>query len=306
MSTMEDDFEFKPFNEITEDANEIFELDGVQLGTGCAAPSEESLARTNVMYAEFPKDRIWDKDRIKKRLEGDRYKKLREIRRKRMINQGRIGKCNTSALKGAVHQIREAMGLPFVEMSDSWAYIQINGGRDQGSALEDAARLSEKYMAPKVLEIDGQKVEFPEAVYNKSQVKPAILKAANAAAPNFTSHELFRVPKAWDDFVAVVATALACDFPVIHAWHVGANGMRLNNGYVNNARGVGNHANFFHSAKWVGGETLVHPDNQNSWGTNWGEGGYGLFTMESAFQCSRHHTFYVLTSVNVDPGSMLV
>lgn len=295
---------YTPLNEVHE-SNEIFELNGEQFGTGCAVPSEESMNRVSVMYREFPKDKLWDPKDIEKRLKGDRYKVLREKRRKRMINQGRIGKCNTSALKGGVHQIRESMGLPFVEMSDSWMYIQINGGRDQGSVLEDAARLSEKGMAPKSLDVGGKQTDFPEAVYNSSQVNRDVMQAANKASPDFTSHELFTVPDKWEDFVHVIATALAADLPVIHAWHVGGNGMSLNNGYVNNSRGSGNHANFFHSAKWVGGSTLVHPDDQNSWGTQWGEGGFGLFTMESAFQCRKYHMFYVLTSLNIDPSSVL-
>jgi hypothetical protein len=299
------DSEYEPIGQGDGDSNEVFELDGVKLGTGCAVPSEEVMSLVKSTYAMFPQNRIYTPDQIKKRLEGDRYLKLREKRRKRMINQGQIGKCNPSALKGAVHQIRESQGMPFIEMSDSWAYLQINGGRDNGSLLEDAARLSAKGMAPKLLQVGGRTVEFPESVYNKSQVNRDVMAAANEAAKDHTTHELFIAPDNWEDFVMVISTAIACDFPVIHAWHVGNNGMRLNNGYVNNSRGPGNHANFFHSGKWVGGKTLVHPDNQNSWGINWGDGGFGLFTMESAFQCRKYHTFYVLTSCNVDPGSEL-
>jgi len=78
-------------------------------------------------------------------------------------------------------------------------------------------------------------------------------------------------------------------------------------------RGPGNHANVFHSAKWVGGSDLVHPDDRNSWGPTqsgdygtsrggWGDGGYALFTMEDAYACARYHATYVVTSAVKDEG----
>lgn len=87
--------------------------------------------------------------------------------------------------------------------------------------------------------------------------------------------------------------------------------MRLNNGYAVVGNGKGNHANVFHSAKWVGGRDLVHPDDRNSWGPtqseeygrrgqSWGDGGFALFTMEQAFACNQWHDTYVITSAKPD------
>ena len=280
-----------------------FEVNGVEYRTGCRMSTADGMVKAMNATATFPENLIMDPKDVERSLPKDKYLKLREKRRKRMINQMRLGKCNASALKGATHQVRESMGLPFIEMSDCWTYMQMNGGKDEGSVLADGAELSKKGMAPKILTSGDKKLVFPEDVYRKNQVPKEMLELANKTALGFTSHELYVVPEKWDKFVAVVATAIARDFPIIFAWDVDKNGYNLKNGYVQNGKGPGNHANFVHSGKWVGGTELVHLDDQNSWGTDWGDGGYGLFTMESFFRCRKNHLFYVMTSCNVDPGS---
>lgn len=285
------------------DGNHTFTMNGIEFRTGCRMSTAEGMAKAMAANATFPENLIMDKKDIERSLPKGTYAKLRESRRKRMINQLRLGKCNASALKGATHQIRESNGFPFVEMSDCWTYMQMNGGRDDGSALADAAKLSAKGMAPKNLVVGDKKLVFPEDVYRKNQVTKEMLDAANKAAVNFTSHELYIVPDKWDLFVPVVATAVARGFPIIFAWDVTSAGYNLKNGYVQNGHGMGNHANFIHSGEWVGGTELVHLDDQNSWGTDWGDGGFGKFTMESFFRCRKNHLFYVMTSMNVDPGS---
>ncbi len=286
-------------------ADESFEVEGVEYRTGCRMSTSDGMVKAMAATAAFPENLIMDKKDIEKALPAGKYLKLREQRRKRMINQRKLGKCNASALKGATHQVRESMGLPFVEMSDCWTYMQMNGGRDQGSALADAAELSKKGMSPKNFSSGDKKYVFPEDVYRKNQIPADMLAAANKVAPNFTSHELYLVPEKYSDFKMVVATAIARDFPIIFAWDVDRNGYNLSNGYVQNGHGMGNHANFAQSGKWVGGDDLVHPDDQNSWDITWGEGGFGLFTMQSFFRCRKNHLFYVMTSCNVDPGNEL-
>ena len=284
-------------------ADERFVINGQEIRTGCRMSTADGMVKAMAANAMFPENLIMDNRDIERSIPQGRYAKLRETRRKRMINQGRIGKCNASALKGAAHQVRELNGLPFIEMSDCWMYMQMNGGQDNGSTLADGAKLSAKGMAPKHLTVGDKKLVFPEDVYRKNQVTREMLEAANKAAVDFTSHELYIVPDKWDMFVPVVATAIARGFPIIFAWDVTSAGYNLKNGYVQNGRGMGNHANFVHSGKWVGGTELVHLDNQNSWGTDWGDGGFGLFTMESFFRCRKNHLFYVMTAMNVDPGS---
>jgi hypothetical protein len=93
--------------------------------------------------------------------------------------------------------------------------------------------------------------------------------------------------------------------------------MRLRDGYVITGRGVGNHATYFHSAKFVGGSDIVHPDMKNSWGPSvnpdygrvgqgWGDGGYALFTMEQAFSCNKNHYTYACVGSTPDPDDKVI
>lgn len=52
-------------------------------------------------------------------------------------DQDGIGACNAFATISAVEAARAQAGLPYVRLSCGWLYGRINGGRDQGSMLED-------------------------------------------------------------------------------------------------------------------------------------------------------------------------
>jgi hypothetical protein len=53
-------------------------------------------------------------------------------------DQDGIGQCNPDATTAAEEFTRSVMGLDFVKLSAGDLYGRINGGRDQGSLLEDA------------------------------------------------------------------------------------------------------------------------------------------------------------------------
>jgi hypothetical protein len=138
-----------------------------------------------------------------------------------------------------------------------------------------------------------------------------VLAAADAEAARFRGWEWYRAPRDFKSFARCLASELARRNPVVFAWHVGAGSMRLRNGYVVTGNGRGNHATYFHSAKWVGGSDLVNPDMRNSWGPSqhedygrpgqsWGDGGFALFTMEQAFACNEWHDTYIVTSARPD------
>lgn len=52
-------------------------------------------------------------------------------------DQDGIGACNAFATITATEASREIAGLSYVKLSPGWLYGRINGGRDQGSTLED-------------------------------------------------------------------------------------------------------------------------------------------------------------------------
>lgn len=287
------------------DQNNFKLPDGTVVATGCMVPSPAERA----MVANFPtygEDFFLEPKDIEKSLKGDVYKAMRKRRFRWVLNQANLGKCNASATVGAFHNRRDLDGLDHVVLSDCYLYMHINRGRDQGSLLHDGMEFAKRGIAPRKLSHDGKDYLIPSNIYLRNQMPSDWFKVANEAAKDYTTFECYKLPvQDFQTFKIALASALARDHQVIHAWHVGNNSMRLQNGYAVQGRGPGNHATLFHSGKWVGGQDLVHPDIQNSWGPSqdpmygptgsagWGEGGYGLFTMQNAFQCTQYHDFWV-------------
>jgi hypothetical protein len=293
-------------------------LDGHRLGTGLLMPTVEEVLLSNALMA-YPTEWLMPPKDIercliingKQRYIGDRMK-----RKKRMRNQDRLGKCNASSNASGGEQCRETQGMPHIALSDCFTYLQVNGGRDEGSGLPSTYDNCQKVgWSPYLLQCGGMTKTFPNNAYNKSQVPADVLKQAYIEASRFKGIRFVRLPTDnFKLFCHASASAIARDQPIIFAWHVGENGSRLNNGYVQvgkGARDLGNHSNVFHSGKWVGGTEMVHPDDQNSWGPvedeiygpkgpAWGDGGFGLFTMEDAFRCAHIHPPYIMVSIGID------
>jgi hypothetical protein len=291
--------------------SEIITIDGFTVNLGCNLPdAEEQLLMAS--SPEYPQERLLEDKDIQRGLAGDYWKESRKRLAPFMINQNPLGKCNASALKGAMEQARMNQGMPHVVLSDNDAYMQMNGGRDNGSALIRAFQVAQQRgIAPLRIQVEGKEYRIPLDAFRPSDVPSAARAAANTEAARFRGWEWYRAPRDFKTFARCVASELARRNPVVFAWHVGSGSMRLNNGYVVTGRGNGNHATYFHSAKWVGGSNLVHPDMRNSWGPSqnadygrpgqsWGDGGYALFTMEQAFSCNQWHDTYIVTSARPD------
>ncbi|MBU2048630.1 MAG: hypothetical protein KKH61_06600 [Gammaproteobacteria bacterium] len=56
---------------------------------------------------------------------------------RKIKDQDGVGSCAANAASTTVEIARDAAGLPFVELSAASLYKQVNGGRDQGSAIDD-------------------------------------------------------------------------------------------------------------------------------------------------------------------------
>jgi hypothetical protein len=285
--------------------------DGTRVYTGCEVPSPAERA----MVADVPvygENFYLPKEDIKKSLDGDVYKAMRQRRTRWIINQANLGKCNASATVNAFHNRRDLDGLQHVVLSDCYLYMNINRGRDGGSLLQDGMEFSKQGIAPRVLTSEDQSYTIPHDVYLRRQVPDKWLRLAAVAAKMYTTFECYKLPvNDFQTFKIALASAIARDHQVVHAWHVSNASMRLRNGYLQQGNGPGNHATLFHSGKWVDGEDIVHPDVENSWGPSkdpmygptgsagWGEDGFGLMTMQDAFQCTKYHDFWVFVGNKV-------
>lgn len=279
------------------------------LGLNLPNSQELALMESSPVY---PEERMLEDKDIQRGLPSGWYLQERKRVAPWMINQNPLGKCNASAMIGAFDQIRDNQGMPHVVLSDCDAYMQMNDGRDQGSALISAFQVAQtRGVSPRTLDVGGRQVVIPLDIYDKRRLSSEVRAAADKEASRFRGWEWYRAPRTFSEFARCLASELARRNPVVFAWDVSNASMRLNNGYVVTGRGKGNHANVFHSAKWVGGRDLVHPDDRNSWGPtqseeygkrgqSWGDGGFALFTMEQAFACNQWHDTYIVTSARPD------
>jgi hypothetical protein len=293
-------------------------FDGASVGRGLLMPTAEAITES-LKAEEYPEDWFLEDKDIEKSLKGDTYKTFRRMRSPFIVNQGSIGKCNASAAIAAIHNTRMRDGMTGTLFADSHLYMNINRGVDGGSQLVDALKwLSSKGVSPVNLQVGGRTVKFPLTAFNRKQVAPAVLQAADAASMTFQTWEPYRVPvSSYERFNRAVASALARDHQIIIALHASNAFMSLDSkGYIRQGQGYGNHALIAHSAKWVGSkDDLVHPDIQNSWGPaknpdlgrvggqGWGEDGFGLITMRSLWQCAKTHVFWVYTGSKFNPGA---
>ena len=291
---------------MTEDIYRFTLPDGTQLATGLLPETPESRAMA-ASYPVYGEDFYLDKADIEKLLKGDTYKTFRRLRAPWVPNQGNLGSCNAQALVTAIHNRRNLDGLPHVALSPNYVYQAINGGQDRGSLLIDGLEFSKKGIAPRKLKVNGTDAMFPNTVYNSRQVSAALMKAAQEAAPDYVSFEAYKLPvDNYETFKIATASALARDHQLVIAFHVGNSSMNLRNGYIVVGRGPGNHAVVAHSAKWVGGSDIAAVDIFNSWGGGnpdplygptgggWGEGGFGLMTMQDLYACTKYHVYYVI------------
>lgn len=298
---------------------EQFKLDdGSLVSTGLLMPTAaEQLLMANV--AEYPEGMLLEDSQIQSRLVVNGvqiYKEKRKQRARRMRNQDSLGKCNASSNASGVEQLREIQGMPDIAISDCYIYSLVNGGQDRGSALISTfEQMQQNGASPMEIQVGGLTKTLPNNAYSRRQFPADVLRQADIEAKRIVGFEFYKAPMdSFANYCRAIASAIARDQPVVFAWHVGNGGMRLNNGYAVVGRGPGNHSNLLHAAKWVGGKTLIHPDDQNSWGpcvnplygrtggSGWGEGGFGLFTMEDVWACARNHCTYILTSTKIDPN----
>ena len=205
--------------------------------------------------------------------------------RKWMRHQGQVGSCNCYAAILANMRIRDIKGLSFVDLSPEYMYCMINGGRDQGSMLDDGMEwMTENGTCPADM--------VPHQTWQQRELRPE----THNEASRFRILEPYRV-----DSEMELASGLALGFVGVIAVHANNQFMQLDNdGVVASTDGPGNHAVGVDDVRIHSGELQF--DMFNSWGTNYGQGGRGWVSWRRHLRTtSRYHAFYLIRSATDDP-----
>lgn len=198
-------------------------------------------------------------------------------------NQHNTGGCNGWAMAMALARARVLRGLKRVDLSGAYAYSRMNGGRDNGSLLEDGMKNMEQYgVAP------FDMVRWDQIYRNKYDTT-----AADAAAARFKGKVYVAGTKdGW-------YSGLARGYVGVCAVHVNDNFMRMSGeGIAGVDNGPGNHAVLAEGLSWRG---MLTEDGANSWDLTYGVRGRMGMIWDHHAQTFGYHVHYLVWGSIDDP-----
>lgn len=263
---------------MSEEIEQIIDETGETRRLGSLAPPEGFVSAFNTFEQEHP---VWDDSDIKRVITNSDRTPSRVVFGKEWIqNQKSHGSCNGYAGAGALAKARFLRGIQDkLKLSGAFIYSLINGGQDNGSALERGMAVLGTHGAP------------PESMVPWNQIYP------NQQSPNAKAEALkHRGLKCYAvQTKQGFRTALAARFPVIVAVQAGRGFQQLNSmGIAGVDNGRGNHATHCDDIRIINGTEVY--DNSNSWDLDYGDEGRGYLTWDSFAQTFGVHTFYAVAS----------
>lgn len=202
-----------------------------------------------------------------------------------IVNQGQVGSCNGMSCAKALQRARVIQGMGFVALSGEGAYAQMNGGRDQGSALSAGMKVMLENGIP------------PESMVPRFQWRwSAISQEAKDARVRFKAAECYAIESEME-----LASAIAMGFMCVIAVHASGNYSSLDSdGVSRQSLGSGNHSVGAQDVRIRNGELQF--DSFNSWGSNWGQGGCNWVTWKRHLSSTiRYHQFFAVRAAHDDP-----
>lgn len=179
-------------------------------------------------------------------------------------DQDGIGQCNCDAGAAAIESERIAQGLPPVVLSAADLYDRINGGRDDGSTLEDA--LSE-LMSNGI----GTKEDCGTTLWTRG-----FKRATSEQRAKYKITKAFLCP----DVNHIISAVLSGFKLVSGIWWYDSYSSPGSDGWLPNPRGGrGGHAVFGYKANYrmIGNQIQYGVVHQNSWRPTWGINGRCVF-----------------------------
>lgn len=205
-----------------------------------------------------------------------------------ITNQNGFGSCACYAGSSALAKARVLSGQDRQDLSGDYLYSLVNGGRDNGSMLDDVMHtmLQKGVCLAKTVPLGG--------IY-RSKYNTAV---ADREALRFRGHELYAVPDEQS-----LATALALRFPVVIAIHVTNKWRQFDaDDILAPASGPGNHCEHLDGIKWSNKRGCFLYRKATSHGTAYSDDGYCWTTWEDHYKTtSRYHQFYAVPGAIQDP-----
>lgn len=265
--------------------NDKFKLpDGTTVGTGLHIPVSKSSS-----LPEFESvGPMSSKDDIIAALKTGKYRGHDKFDDTYIFNQLEFGSCNGWAEAIALTKSRVRRLQPRVDLSGAYAYSLINGGRDNGSMLEDAMKAVGTHgVAP--LSIVGPRQVF------RNQYDTA---KADAEAAKYKGFEAYAVGSELGLWSAVVA-----GFDCVVAVHADNGFMKLDSrGVAQGGYGPGNHAVSVDGGWYDDTKQEIVADGVNQWGLSYGNRGrMGLTWKQHFVHTFPYHMFYAIRSTIDSP-----
>lgn len=255
----------------------IIDANGDVRRLGSLLPPAGFVSALPTFEKEYP---VWEDDQIRK-IVTDPNRKPSRIRfdSSWIKNQLNFGSCNGFAGASSLSKARVKRGLSRVDLSGSYLYSRINGGRDRGSMLADGMDAVQKFGIA------------PESMVNAKMIYPNLQPAgADAEALKHRGLVAYAVQTKQG-----FRTAMAAGFPVIVAVQAGSRFQTFNGSgiaYVDG--GSGNHAVHVDDIQVVNGTEVY--DMANSWGLSFGQQGRLYLSWDSFAQTFTTHVFYAIGS----------
>jgi hypothetical protein len=200
-------------------------------------------------------------------------------------NQGSTNSCAGQASTGAGEICYAQLGNPQIVFSPYFTYAQINNGYDNGAYVSDAIDSLKKFGACPIQYV-------PKGALFKNQMPK----------DTYTQASRYKVVKAYKlvGFDQILQ-ALNLGFAVVFGITVGGNFSQVDANGIPPLRprgGVGGHVLVGCGIKKISGDYTVR--TKNSWGTNFGQGGYCYLT-EGHFSTVDNYGAYALQAFMDDP-----
>ena len=199
-----------------------------------------------------------------------------------IIDQGPLGQCNAVAACGSLQRAFFKYGFDCPRLSSNWLYAQINGGRDNGSMLDDGMDAIKKGVPVFEPSHNGKykKNQFPESLAESLDHKAFECYGVNSESE--------------------LAAGLALGFTAIVAVHCNNDWFKMDRDeIIIRCNGVGNHAVTVDDVRVIDGELAF--DHAGSWGVNIHNKGRAFLTWKRHLSGpNKNHFFYLVRATKTE------